>query len=337
MSWNMFRDYTRDPNHVLEYQYPLNLLCDVFDLNTHGGRHIDNIFNAITKYATIDKLNDVMKYLSNLQKRCIRMYYEERLSIEEIMEKLNRSENRVRVHINDAVRCLSGYPYRKRMLLEGIHPITNVEQLNMSDEIKQILISEGITNPFAFNNLSMEDIRKIPGMDDEKIWKLLRALDILLIFEFGEKTERRFYGMNRPLDKIDILYLNLDTETRRLLRQAGVNNIKNLVYHSEAWVRRIPGMNGECVDKLVSNLKDKTGLSFSMDDNDYSNPLEDIAVLELGTRVNNILIKNNIHTIGQLSYLGWVAVMDIYGIGYNRSTIIFDKLHEYKNKFKKGD
>lgn len=330
----------KNPNNVREFQYPLNLLCDVFNLPMHKRNWCDNTFKAIAKHGTVDKLNVIMRLLTDLQRTCISMYYEELLPIEEIAKKLNRDENRIRRCIINAVECLGDrYMYRKRMLLEGEHMITNIKQLNMSDEIKHILFSEGITNPLAFKNLSREDVKKIPGMDDEKISELLGALDILLIFEFCQELVCYVpWGLiYRSLSRVDILYLDLDTEPRRLLRLAGVNSIEDLINHSEAWVRRIPGMGAESVDKIVLQLKNKTDLSFSNIDDDYSNPLEDVAVLGIGTRSRNILIKNNICTIGQLSATGWDNVCDIHGIGYNRSIVIFDKLDEYKLGFKKAN
>lgn len=335
----LFYGYTRDPKRRYEYPYPLNLLSDLFDEELHSMDEC-SVFKAIKKYGTMDNLNIVMKFSTKHQRMLIQMWYKDLLSVREIAERLNRAIKSIEYELNYAIHCLYN-SYLKRMLLEGEHPITHINQLNMPDEIKQILMDEGIINPFVFRYLAREEIGKIPGMDEKKMNELLRALDILLIFDFYHKPEPSwnawwYASSYRSLDHVDILCLDLDAETRRLLRRAGANNIRNLTRHSEAWLRRIPGMDDESVNIIVSQLKAKK-YSLNSKDNDLSNPLEDVAVLGLRTRVLNILAANNIHTIGQLSTTSDLDLCDIRGIGPKYSDLIWEKLYDYKIKFARDE
>lgn len=336
----LFLDDDFYPNaNVRAHKYPINLLCDVFELLPYYKQdYSNNIFKTIVKYGTEDKLNVVMRYLSNIQKTCVRLYYHDLLSIKEIAQKLNRSEKRIIWFITMGVNNIGMNVYRKRMLIEGIPVITHIEQLDVSDDIKQILIDEGITNPFVLRDISRKDLEKLPNMNSKKIEELLNALDIILIFGFYGEEDHKYAYYHAPrsscYDYRDILCLDIDAESRRLLRLAGVDTIKKLVNHHEAWIRRIPGISDDCVDSIYrwfscNNIIRRTDVT----DNDYSNPLESIAVLGLRTRVYNILIKNNINTIGQLSSTDYWDVRDIDGIGYNCAEVIYDKLDAYMSNF----
>lgn len=335
----LFLDTDFYRNNVRAHQYPINLLCDVFELRSHEQNYSNNTFKTIVKYGTEDKLNVVMGYLSDIQKTCVRLYYHDLLSIKEIAQKLDRSEKRIIWFITMGVNNLGINSYRKRMLIEGTHVITHIEQLDVSDDIKQILMEEGIVNPFVLKNISRKDLEKLPNMDSEKIAELLNALDIILIFGFyGEEDHKYMYYHYAPrssrYDYRDILCLDIDTESRRLLRLAGVDTIKKLVDRHEAWIRRIPGISNECVDSIYRWLScNNIPLRTNVTDDDHSNPLESISVLGLSTRVCNILIKNNINTIGQLSSTNYWDVRDIDGIGYNCAKVIYDKLDSYMSNF----
>ena len=311
--------------------YPINLYLTVID----GVEMLKDIdFVPINIESNI---NTVLDTLTEREADCIRFYFRDRMTFNEISKVFDISISRANNITAKAIRKLR-HPSRLR-IISGINNDFDKDFANQNVDIYKSINDidlpektiELLSKEYIF---TIKDILSLCVRDIEKVVSTVSLITIC-----AKMTSIGLYLRKdriTPISNSDnILRLDIGSTARMLLRESGINTVGELESTSIKYIRNIPGIRRQFIEEIIQSLKN-VGLSLNgcTDINYDQEPVYnvDIDVLDLSARSYNALTRAGIKTINDLMNKSYQQLSCIPNIGTKSLYEITNALKRYELK-----
>ena len=303
---------------LLDYTYPINLICT-----------IKNTEDKISMPDHIDeRMNRLLARLSERDKYVVKLRYEQYLPYSKIGKILGVTLERVR-QIDTKILKKLRHPSRIKYLTWKMKDIVAAEK------------NESTSKPKPKRHYHI--LFSIPECKNPR-------------FLYFNSPLRKYMSMSNNMENLTIDYLGLSVRAYNILRRNNIATISDLLNYSIENLMQIKNAGSRIQNEILSKISqycviDETLVINKMNSNqnkaviqhnvscesEINTKIATVAELNLSTRARNVLQKQNITTIDELSNMSDKDLMRMQNAGEKTRNEIRHELNKYHQKLLQND